>query len=357
MNVLLADTGRTWRGGQRQVLLLAHGLARRRVDVHLWAPRHSPLAAAAAREGIPTSGPRRVRSDLAVAGFGLLRAARRCDAAVVHAHDARAHAAGRVAQLLGLRPPLVVTRRVTRRPRGRWKYGRGVTRYIAISEAVRRALEIAGIAGERIDQVPSAVLAPAPTERAARPVGDGALVVAVTALAREKGVATVVDAAAHRLRSRPHARWIVAGDGPLLGRLRRRAVRARAPVTFTGFLDDPGPLLRAADVLVHAPSAEGLGTVVLDALARGIAVVATDVGGLAELVTPDVGVLVPAGSARAVARAVDAVLGDDDLRASARRRGPAVAARFTPGRMVRGTLASYETALAAAAGGPRNEQT
>ncbi|HZK78152.1 MAG TPA: glycosyltransferase, partial [Gemmatimonadaceae bacterium] len=109
--VLHLDSGQTWRGGQRQVLLLALGLRDRGHEPLLIGAPDSPLVKRAQAAG------------LAVAAIPMiadwdLRAARRIRARmkawradVVHAHDARSHALALLA-LLGSRTPLVVTRRV-----------------------------------------------------------------------------------------------------------------------------------------------------------------------------------------------------------------------------------------------------
>lgn len=242
--------------------------------------------------------------------------------------------------------PLVVTRRVTRRPRGRWKYRAGVSRYIAISSAVRDSLVRAGVPGTRIARIPSAVRSPLPTEATAdlRRFGIGPaarVVLMLGALTPEKGVATGIAAA-----SRPsgrRVRWVIAGDGPERERLERMVRRLGAPVTFTGFVDDPGPLLRRADLLVHTPVSEGLGGAVLDALVRGRPVVATDTGGLREIVRPETGTLVPPRDPSAVAAAVDRWLDDDGRRRRVRALAPRICGRHGADRMATRTMEIYET--------------
>ncbi len=258
---------------------------------------------------------------------------------------------------MGLVAPVVVTRRVTRVPVGRWKYRSGVTRYIAISVAVRRALEAAGIPGTHVDVVPSAVPPPAPAEvgTARGPLGlapHESLLVAVTALTPEKGVETLVETAATLAARGIRCRLVIAGEGPLRRRLEARARALRAPVRFIGQAADPGPLLRAADLMVHAPWTEGLGTAVLDALARGLPIVATRVGGIPEMVTAGVGSLVPPGDVEALADAVVGWLDRPERIEAARRAGPRIAARFSIGRMVEGTMKTYATAVAATACAP-----
>jgi glycosyltransferase involved in cell wall biosynthesis len=151
------------------------------------------------------------------------------------------------------------------------------------------------------------------------------LVVTVARLAPQKGLDTLVDAAAHAVRTRPGLVWVVAGDGPLHDELAARAERAGAPVRLLGRREDVADLMAAADVVASAAVWEGQPLAVQEALALGAAVVATDAGGTRE-VTGDAAVLVPVGDGAALGGAVAAVLGDDPRRAALRAAATARAA-------------------------------
>ncbi|MBL8982934.1 MAG: glycosyltransferase, partial [Gemmatimonadetes bacterium] len=145
LRLLHVDAGREWRGGQRQVFLLARGQRERGHEPLVIAQAESPLLKRLRAAGLAGSS-LRMRGDWDLAAARRLRShikAWRPD--VVHAHDARAHALAMVA-LVGLkRVPLVVTRRVIFVPKGRLKYGSRVSRFIAISGAVRDALVAGGV--------------------------------------------------------------------------------------------------------------------------------------------------------------------------------------------------------------------
>ena len=96
-------------------------------------------------------------------------------------------------------------------------------------------------------------------------------------------------------------------------------------VTFTGALDDPWSVLDGIDLYVHPSRRESLSLAVLEAMARGLPVVATDVGGTREAIRHGIdGLLIPPGDIGAMSAAIRAMLGDASLRgrlgASARRR-------------------------------------
>jgi glycosyltransferase involved in cell wall biosynthesis len=124
----------------------------------------------------------------------------------------------------------------------------------------------------------------------------------------------------------PAVRLVLVGDGPLRTDLERHAA-ALPPgrVVFAGYREDVADVLAAADLVVHPSHFDALPTALLSALAAGRPVVGTDVGGIPEVVTPDVGLLVPARDPAALGRALDALARDPDRR---RRLGGAARLRF-----------------------------
>ncbi|VTR77799.1 glycosyltransferase family 4 protein [Cellulomonas hominis] len=151
------------------------------------------------------------------------------------------------------------------------------------------------------------------------------LVVTVARLAPQKGLDTLVSAAAEAVRVRPRLHWVVAGDGPLLDEVTDQAARAGAPVRLLGRREDVTDLMAAADVVASAAVWEGQPLALQEALALGAAVVATDAGGTRE-VTGDAAVLVPVGDAAALGTAVAEVLADEPRRTSLRAAATARAA-------------------------------
>ncbi|GBD31440.1 Alpha-D-kanosaminyltransferase [bacterium HR33] len=350
---MLVDSGFAMRGGQLQVKRLASGLVSLGYRVFLLAPEGSWLA----RRSPPGASlvPWSSRSDLDLrAALSLAIAAKRRGVPLVHAHDARSHAAARWAQLLGWRGTLVVTRRSCRTPRGGLKYRRGVARYIAISRAVEQSLRRAGVPRDRIDLVPSGVRSNLPRAGAAarkilRTLAGATqaelTIVAAGALTAEKRFDVLTEAAAIAGRWGLKARWIVFGDGPLRPDLEERARAAGAPVRFAGFFESAPSLLQAADLMVHPSESEGLGTAVLEAMAAGVPVVASRTGELQRLVPRAGGLTVAPGRPAELAEAVIALLSDSNRLSRARRDGPRVARRFSVERMVRGTVRTYKKAL------------
>jgi glycosyltransferase involved in cell wall biosynthesis len=152
------------------------------------------------------------------------------------------------------------------------------------------------------------------------------LIVTVQRLWPRKGVTTFLDAAAIVARTIPSARFLVVGDGPERAALERQARAAGMGdrVTFVGRKDNLTELpayYAAADVFAFHTLHEGLGIVLLEALASGCAVVTTAAGGTIDIVRDgDTGLLVPPGDARAFAEAVIRLLRDAPLKVALRAR-------------------------------------
>lgn len=182
--------------------------------------------------------------------------------------------------------------------------------------------------------LPNGVADPGPPPAAARArlrqeIGvpaDGLLVVSASLMRPEKGHDLLLDAVA-LLPPEPRLTVALAGDGPLRPRLETRArgdPALRDRVRFLGYRDDVPALLGAADLVLHTSRADALPTTLIHALAVGVAPVATDVGGIPDIVTAETGLLVPTQPG-AIAAAVRRLAGDADLRA---RLGSAGRARF-----------------------------
>ena len=146
--------------------------------------------------------------------------------------------------------------------------------------------------------------------------GGPEIVVGVGRLATQKGFGTLIEAAARWQRRPVVPLVLIAGDGPLDAELRRQARAAGVAIRFLGPRHDVPALLGAADVVVVPSTWEGQPLVVQEALRAGRPLVATRVGGIADLTGDHGAVLVPPGDPVALATAVTRIL--DDPQAAAR---------------------------------------
>lgn len=159
--------------------------------------------------------------------------------------------------------------------------------------------------------------------RRRRPSGAPPTVTCVARLVPLKGHRVLLEALAALRARHPRLRCWLVGDGPLAAELRQhvRALGLEGCVRLWGRRDDVPRLLAATDVFVLPSLQEVTPLAITEAQLAGLPVVATDVGGIPELVRHgESGWLVPPGDARALAAALDAVLSDPGL---ARRLGEA----------------------------------
>jgi glycosyltransferase involved in cell wall biosynthesis len=296
--ILHIDTGAEMRGGQWQALYLIRELALRGHRVRLLARAGSPLLQAAVSQRIDARPLRLALLPRDAAGADL-----------IHAHDARAHTFAVL-----LRKPVVVSRRVAFPVKSgalsRWKYRRA-THYIAVSEYVKRTLVEAGLTPERITVVYDGV---------------------------------PLDAPLSKLQDRSQVLALDSGD-PGKGKkiIERAAALADIPVHFSSQLMRDLP---EASAFVYITELEGLGSAALLAMAAGVPVIASHVGGLPEIVQNEVTGLLTSNEPEQVAKNMQRLLGDHALAArlgaSAKTR---VEREFSIERMVSGTFRVYERIL------------
>jgi glycosyltransferase involved in cell wall biosynthesis len=269
---------------------------------------------------------------------------------------------GRIAALIARVPVLIASERNVdvwedgvKRVLGR-ALARVTDRIVANAEAVRGYLIGRGADPTRVVTIRNGVDVgrfSGPFDRAAlrRQLGFDPedLVAAVVArLEPQKGHAVVLEAAAE-LRDRfPRLRYLFVGGGgaepALRAEVERRGLAGR--VVFTGFRTDAADLLRAADLSLLVSSKEGMSNTLLESLAAGRPVIASRVGGNAEVVTSEVGVLVPPGDAPALARALAVLLADPARLARMGERGRERArTEFPVTRMAFETAALYDDLL------------
>ena len=137
-----------------------------------------------------------------------------------------------------------------------------------------------------------------------------ALVGCIGRLCRQKGQDVLLDRWPEVAAALPEAVLVLVGDGPDRDRLE---AKAGPGIRLLGNRTDVAELLRALDVVVLPSRWEGMALTMLEAMATGLPVVTTDVGGAAETVGRGAGAVVPIGDGNALARAVVARLLDRQL--------------------------------------------
>lgn len=209
-----------------------------------------------------------------------------------------------------------------------WELARGV---LVQSESIRGALleQLDRLDGRAADRLaPKLKVVPNGITLPALPVAGGRKVLVLGRLIADKGVDVVIDA----LAGMPGAELLVAGDGPERGRLEALATTRRLPATFLGRVERerlPKVFAESRCLVLASRAGEGLPNALLEAMAWGIPVVATPVGGTVDLVQDGAnGLLVPVGDPAALRAALSALLGDEILRARLSTAARATAADY-----------------------------
>jgi L-malate glycosyltransferase len=294
------------------------------------------------------------RSELDLIAAGALRRAiRRHRVQVVHAHTAHAAALAALAHL-GTEAKVVIARRVDfplRRNLGtRLKYGRADA-VIAVSKAVAEVAARSGIRRDRIHVVADGVdlarrvkAADHGTLRSLGVAHDAPLVVQVAAIVPQKDPLTFVRAVRIARARVPELRALLVGEGSLRSAVQAEAVRLGLDrvVALTGFRHDADALLAAGHVATLSSAEEGLGSVLLDAMAFGVPIAATTAGGIPEVITHgETGLLSPPRDADGLADHIVRLLCDRGLATSLAARARERVKEFSVEKMVERTLEVY----------------
>jgi glycosyltransferase involved in cell wall biosynthesis len=204
---------------------------------------------------------------------------------------------------------------------------------ICVSEAVSRSAAKIVPAHKRIVIYNGVELKTAPGEA-------GETILCMARLSQEKGIDVLIEA----MKGLPDQKLVIAGDG-----LARENLEASSGpnVEFLGFVDDVPALLSHAAVLAVPSREEGLGLSALEAMAAGVPVVASSIGGLKEVVVHgETGLLIPPGDPAALADALKTLLADPERRRAmgeiARAR---ICAKFSVEVMREKTRAVWEEAI------------
>jgi glycosyltransferase involved in cell wall biosynthesis len=353
-------------GTEQQIVELVRCLPRTRYAPIVCCFRYGRKAAEIERLGTPVVHlKKRGRIDLGlVRDLVRLMRAERID--VVQTFLIGANLWGRLAAFLARVPVVIASERNVdvweeplKRGLGRLLLAMGTDRIIANAEAVRTYLIGRGAEPKRVVTIRNGVdlqrFASALDVTALRGslgfAADDCVAAVVARLEPQKGHAVVIEAAA-RLRDRfPRLRYLFVGGGSAEGAVRAEVARRGLTdrIIFTGFRTDSADLLRAADLSILVSTKEGLSNTLLESLAAGLPVIASRVGGNAEVVSGDVGVLVPPRDPDALTQALADLVADPLARARMGERGrERVRQEFSVGRMTAETAALYEEL-----GGPR----
>lgn len=355
MNSLHVNTEMTWRGGERQVLLLLHGLIDRGCSGGLCAHPASAIARKAIQEGLPfypvkLKGPLDIPSAKKIA-----HAALKHGVDTIHLHTAHACALGPWVRRFFPPVKLVASRRVAFPIRSARKYKK-MDAIIAVSNRIKEMLRDKGIGMDKICLIHDGV--PVPDMPLSK---EGELIKAfnlqdafpiigtVAHLSESKGHRHLLEAVKLLQNRLPKARYLMIGEGELRQALEEKArnLNILDQVVFAGFREDVNRFLPILDLFVMPSLTEGLCSSLLDAMAYGVPAVATETGGIPDVLrSGENGVLVPPADPSALAEAMHGLAVDEPRRRVLGEKGRVtIEKKFSIQSTVDQTIALYRDLL------------
>lgn len=291
--VLHIDTGREWRGGQRQALWLHEGLLKKNIQSYLLAEKNGRLVEKTEKNILA----HHFKGEISLLDIIFLnKLINSIKPDIVHSHDAHSLTPLVISKMLfgGFR--LVHTRRVdfsiNKNIFSKKKYeNHYIDKIVAISSAVKNVLVSDGMAKDKIEVVYSGVSIENPEnfdcpDDLKSNFSEGDTVIGCVAnFADHKDLFTLIKAFEMVYNQNKRVKLLLVGDGPLWGSINdfAQGLDCYGNIVFSGFRQDIYSVMKCMDIFAMTSKKEGLCTSIIDALSFGIPVVATGAGGIPEL--------------------------------------------------------------------------
>jgi glycosyltransferase involved in cell wall biosynthesis len=361
MKVLHVSTAISWRGGEQQIAYLTDELSRKGIEQMVVCPSGSALQQYCMLHHIPFCAiKKRAGIDFLFMSH-LAGITRRFRPDIIHLHDAHAHTAAIIAAVFfGISLPMVLHRRVTfetgKNIFTRYKYNHPlIKKIICISEAVKKQM-LHLVREDKLTVIHSAAdcqrFAIQKNNQLRNEFGlssDVKIIGNIAAFTKEKNWVTFVEAAALLKQQLPDVKFVAIGEGPELNNIKAQIQKLglHNDIILTGFRKDIENILPEFDLLLFTSENEGLGTTILDAFCCRVPVVASDAGGISELVVHEkTGLLCSPHNASAFAESVVSILKNDSLRQSIIESAHRKTSEFTKEAMAQKVMEVYLKSIA-----------
>ena len=300
MKVLHVDTGKEWRGGQRQALLLHEGLLKKGVESYMAANESGKLIKRCKKNCLDYVYKGEINP---ISAINLKKIIQNIKPDIVHSHDAHSLTPALILKYLGFKYKLVHTRRVDFHIKNnlmsRWKYNnKNLDSLIAISEGVKNILVNDGIK-RPVEKIYSGLgknsivnLSDNEKNDLRKKLGINPsffVIGCVGNFVPHKDFETLIRAFTLVYDEKKDVKLLLVGDGELLADMKKLAEKLNISgnVIFTGYAENVGELMNIMDLYAATSEEEGLNTSVIEAMMHGLPVVATKAGGLPELIKDD----------------------------------------------------------------------
>lgn len=319
MKILHVSTEKAWRGGEQQIAYLIESLNQKGVENILICNNGSKMHEYALSNGITHTAVSIKNSIDFSAIRNFIKIFNRVRADIIHLHSSKAHTLSLIASLFSSKQKFVLHRRVSFPISSgfisKLKYNASsIKRIICISKQIEQQVQkitstsktkviYSAINLKKFDQV--GVKFELRTKYGIK--SDQIIVGGVGALSKEKDFNTFIDTAELALKKASNLSFLIIGDGPEYQALQEKInqLGLEKHIFLTGFSDNIPAILSQLDIFMLCSQSEGLGTSFLDAFASKCPVIATETGGVPEIVIHEkTGLLSTPGNAQQLAQFV-----------------------------------------------------
>lgn len=357
--ILHLNNARTWRGGEQQLYYLIMGLAERKIPQILICQPNSELEARITNKipffSIPMSG----EYDI-FAARKIAKIIKANDVKLIHTHTGAAHGLGLLTKLFVPNVKLVVSRRVdfhiNKNPLSKRKYySNKIDYFLTVSNRIKEVLIEDGVDPEKVITVYSGI-----DLKKFETIGDRDRLVYefdlkpdtvvignIAALVDHKDQETLLRAIP-LIRTEQNFRFFLVGDGELESKLKHLAKELNIldKVIFTGFRNDIIDFYALFDIFTLTSKEEGLGTSVLDAMANNLPIVATNGGGIGEMLQNENGALLTSvGDYAALAQHYKTLIESQSLRKEYGNKNKEFVKAFSVENTIQKTIQVYKSLL------------
>jgi len=330
MNILHISTPLSWRGGEQQLMYLYAEFKKKGLNQYVLCPFNSQLYKLFPDKEKCITYKKKIFSDLFTAKT-ISCICKKNKINLIHTHDAHAHTKAILAALIfGNTTPIVVHRRVDFPVKktfiSKMKYNhRCIIAIICVSEAIKKIILPDIINKDKVHVVHSGIdLKRFPFQQKTGKlkkllkIDDPIKIIGNTsALAPHKDYYTFVDTVSLITSQRNDVHFVIIGEGPLEKEIKNYVdiKNLSSYISFLGFRKDVAELLPDFDIFLVTSKTEGLGTSILDAFACKVPVVATQAGGIPELIENNVtGLLSEIGNPSQLSQQIGLVIANDKQR-------------------------------------------
>lgn len=327
ISILHLDSEISWRGGQQQASYLHSGLIQSNINSFVLCKYGSELSKHFENQKIIYDTlPLSSEFDLA-SSFKIARFARRQKIDVIHCHDSHSHSLGLLSKYFYNKPALITTRRVLFKIQKNFlskkKYSSDkLDRIVCVSEAIKNVMLSDGIKESKLsvinDGIDLSKFNNSSKDKLIHEYGitpKSIIIGTIAAFTQEKDYPNLLSAAKIVIENTPQCIFMALGEGDDLEKIQKLAVQygISENFVFTGFKNNVGDYLKLFDIFVLNSKSEGLGSSILDAMAVGLPIVATNVGGIPEIVDDRFnGLLVESGNPESLAKAINILVNDQN---------------------------------------------